>query len=173
MILFLVGYAGSGKSTMAKRLSRRLQMPAVDTDKLVEKMEGATIADIFYYQGEEYFREAERRALESVDLRGDDVIVATGGGLPTWSDNMAWMREHGVVVYLRRSAEQILSRLSDYGREKRPMFRGKSDEELIVFMREQMAEREKYYAQADITVECTALSDDDVVERVVNELNNR
>jgi shikimate kinase len=53
------------------------------------------------------------------------------------------------------------------------MFRGKSDEELIVFMREQMAEREKYYAQADITVECTALSDDDVVERVVNELNNR
>ena len=173
MILFLVGYAGSGKSTMAKRLSRRLQMPVVDTDKLVEKMEGATIADIFYYQGEGYFREAERRALEGVDLRGDDVIVATGGGLPTWSDNMAWMREHGVVVYLRRSAEQILSRLSDYGREKRPMFRGKSDEELIVFMREQMAEREKYYAQADITVECTALSDDDVVERVVNELNNR
>ena len=158
---------------MAKRLSRRLQMPVVDTDKLVEKMEGATIADIFYYQGEGYFREAERRALEGVDLRGDDVIVATGGGLPTWCDNMAWMREHGVVVYLRRSAEQILSRLSDYGREKRPMFRGKSDEELIVFMREQMAEREKYYAQADITVECTALSDDDVVERVVNELNNR
>lgn len=172
MILFLVGYAGSGKSTLAKRLSRRLQLKTVDTDKRVEKLEGATIADIFYYQGEEYFREAERRALESVEHEGD-MIVATGGGLPTWSDNMAWMREHGVVVYLRRSAEQILSRLSDYGREKRPMFRGKSDEELIVFMREQMAQREKYYAQADITVECTALSDDDIVDKIVNALNNR
>lgn len=172
MILFLVGYAGSGKSTMAKRLSRRLQLKMIDTDKRVEKLEGATIADIFYYQGEEYFREAERRALESVESEGD-VIVATGGGLPTWGDNMAWMREHGVVVYLRRSAEQILSRLSDYGREKRPMFRGKSDEELIEFMREQMAERERYYSEADITIECTALSDDDVVEKIINELNNR
>lgn len=172
MILFLVGYAGSGKSTLAKRLSRRLQLKMIDTDKRVEKFEGATIADIFYYQGEEYFREAERRALESIESEGD-VIVATGGGLPTWSDNMAWMREHGVVVYLRRSAEQILSRLSDYGREKRPMFRGKSDEELIEFMREQMAERERYYSEADITIECTALSDDDVVEKIINELNNR
>ena len=173
MILFLVGYAGSGKSTMAKRLSRRLQMPYVDTDKLVEKMEGATIADIFYYQGEEYFREAERRSLERVDMAGADTIVATGGGLPTWGDNMAWMREHGVVVYLRRSAEQILSRLSDYGREKRPMFRGKSDEELLVFMQEQMRERERYYADADIVINCTTRSDDDVVEAIVKELSNR
>ena len=172
MILFLVGYAGSGKSTLAKRLSRRLQLKTIDTDKRVEKLEGATIADIFYYQGEEYFREAERRALESVECEGDSV-VATGGGLPTWGDNMAWMREHGVVVYLRRSAEQILSRLSDYGREKRPMFRGKSDEELLEFMREQMAQRERYYSQADVVVECTTLSDDDVVEKIVNELNLR
>ena len=172
MILFLVGYAGSGKSTLAKRLSRRLQLKTIDTDKRVEMLEGATIADIFYYQGEEYFREAERRALESIESEGD-VIVATGGGLPTWGDNMAWMREHGVVVYLRRSAEQILSRLSDYGREKRPMFRGKSDEELLEFMREQMAEREGYYSEADITVECSALSDDDVVDKIVNELNIR
>ena len=168
----MVGYAGSGKSTMAKRLSRRLQLKTIDTDKRVEMLEGATIADIFYYQGEEYFREAERRALESVKSEGN-VIVATGGGLPTWGDNMAWMREHGVVVYLRRSAEQILSRLSDYGREKRPMFRGKSDEELLEFMREQMAQREGYYSEADITVECSALSDDDVVEKIVNELNIR
>lgn len=172
MILFLVGYAGSGKSTLAKRLSRRLLLKTIDTDKRVEKLEGATIADIFYYQGEEYFREAERRALESVECEGD-IVVATGGGLPTWGDNMAWMREHGVVVYLRRSAEQILSRLSDYGREKRPMFRGKSDEELLEFMREQMAQRERYYSQADIVVECTTLSDDDVVEKIVNELNLR
>lgn len=173
MILFLVGYAGSGKSTMAKRLARRLHLRTVDTDKLVEKMEGATIADIFYYQGEEYFREAERRALESLELYSEDIVVATGGGLPTWSDNMEWMHEHGLTLYLRRGAEQILSRLSDYGREKRPLFRGKSDEELLRFMREQMAEREEFYSKADIVVECDHLSDDDIVEYVVNELKTR
>ena len=173
MILFLVGYAGSGKTTMAKRLGRRLGCAVIDTDKRVERQEGASIADIFYYQGEEYFRCAERRALESIEHDGVNAIVATGGGLPTWGDNMAWMREHGVSIYLRRSAEQILSRLSDYGREKRPLFRGKSDKELLEFMRKQMCEREKYYALSDIVVDCNALSDDDVVEYVVNVLNNR
>ncbi|MBO5830563.1 MAG: AAA family ATPase [Alistipes sp.] len=173
MILFLVGYAGSGKTTMAKRLGRRLGCMVVDTDKRVEKEEGATIADIFYYQGEEYFRQAERHALEGIGGDAKNTIVATGGGLPTWGDNMAWMREHGVVVYLRRSAEQILARLSDYGREKRPLFRGKSDEELLEFMREHMLQREIYYAEADIVVECDHRSDDDVVEEIVNELNIR
>lgn len=145
----------------------------VDTDKLVEQMEGATIADIFYYQGEEYFRQAERRALESLESTSEGVIVATGGGLPTWSDNMEWMHEHGLTLYLRRGAKQILARLSDYGREKRPLFRGKSDEELLMFMREQMAAREEFYVKADIIVECDHLSDDDIVEYVVNELKTR
>jgi shikimate kinase len=83
---------------------------------------------------------------------------------------MEWMLRSGVTIYLRRSPEQILSRLSAYGREKRPMFRGKSDEELLEFMRQQMAEREKYYEQAHISVDCTTMSDDDVVEYIVNKL---
>ena len=169
----MVGYAGSGKSTLGRHLARRLSCQVVDTDKRVEQMVGASIADIFHYEGEEYFRQAEREAIESAVAESDTLVVSTGGGLPTWSDNMEWMNGLGVTIYLRRTAEQILSRLSAYGREKRPMFRGKSDEELLVFMREQMAQREKYYAQADITVECTALSDDDVVDKIVNALNNR
>lgn len=170
MILFLVGYAGSGKSSLGKRLSRQLGLEYVDTDKRVEEMVGASIADIFYYEGEEYFRCSEREAVESVIREGRDIIVATGGGLPTWGDNMERLNECGTTIYLRRSAEQILSRLTEYGREKRPMFRGKSDEELLAFMHQQMAEREPYYAQADITVDCRAISDDGVVEYIVNEL---
>lgn len=170
-LLFLVGYAGSGKSSLGRRLARRMRCRFVDTDNLVEQQEGATIADIFYYEGEEYFRRAERGALESLADSEGDFVVATGGGMPTWSDNMTWMNNHGFTIYISRSAEHILSRLTEYGREKRPMFRGKSDEELITFMRAQMAEREQFYAMANVRVECDARSDDDVVEYIVNQLD--
>ena len=170
MTIFLVGYAGSGKSSLGKRLARRMGLRFVDTDNVVEQRVGAPIADIFHYEGEEYFRIEERRAVEALANEGMDHIIATGGGLPTWRDNMEWMLRSGVTIYLRRTPEQILSRLSAYGREKRPMFRGKSDEELLEFMHQQMAEREKYYSQAHITVDCTTLSDDQVVEYIVNKL---
>lgn len=171
MLIFLVGYAGCGKSSLGKRLARRLEGRYVDTDKLVERSVGATVADIFYYEGEEYFRRAEREVLERLIEEGFDGVVATGGGLATWQDNAERMNEVGTTVYLRRSPEQILSRMSDYGREKRPMFRGKSDEELLEFMRKHMAEREPHYAKAYITIECDRVSDDEVVEMIVNEIN--
>lgn len=169
MILFLIGYAGSGKSTIARRLSRRLRLRAIDTDKVVEEQVGASVADIFLYEGEEYFRRSERAVIETLNTV-ESLIVATGGGLPTWSDNMALLNRMGLTIYLRREPEQILSRLSAYGREKRPMFRGKSDEELLVFMREQLSQREVYYAQAKLTVDCAKLSDDAVVEYIVNSI---
>ena len=171
MLIFLVGYAGCGKSSLGKRLARRMEGKYVDTDKLVERSVGATVADIFYYEGEEYFRRAEREVLEGLIEEGFDGVVATGGGLATWQDNAERMNEVGTTVYLRRSPEQILSRMSDYGREKRPMFRGKSDEELLEFMRVHMAEREPYYNQAHIVIECDACSDDEAVEKIVDYIN--
>lgn len=169
MILFLVGYAGSGKSTIARRIARRLGLRVVDTDKCVEEQVGASVADIFLYEGEEYFRRSERKVVE--ELASDaDLIVATGGGLPTWSDNMELLNRMGITIYLRRKPEQILSRLSAYGREKRPMFRGKNDEELLAFMHEQLAQREAYYGASKIVVDCATLSDDELVEYIVSKI---
>lgn len=155
---------------MGKRLARRLGVKFVDTDKEVELSEGASVADIFRYCGEEYFRKSERMTVERLANEGIDLVVATGGGLPTWQDNMEWMTRSGIVVYLRRSPEQILSRLTEYGREKRPMFRGKSDEELLAFMHQQMAERERFYSMAHHEVDCTSMSDEEVVGVIVNKL---
>ena len=139
--IFLIGYMGCGKSSLGRKLAKVANMEFMDMDSIIEQREGASISDIFYYQGEEYFRQAERSVVEELIVSGYEGIVATGGGLPTWGDNMARMNEVGYTIYLRRSPEQILSRLSDYGREKRPMFRGKSDDELLSFMHEHIAQR--------------------------------
>lgn len=167
MRLFLVGYAGSGKSSLGKRLQRALGLKFVDTDKLVEQSEGASVADIFYYQGEEYFRCAERDIVESLAVEGFEGVVATGGGLAVWRDNMERLNQLGTTIYLRRSPEQILSRLTEYGRNKRPMFRGKSDEELLAFMHEQLGLREPFYERAELVIDCNKISDDEVVNRII------
>lgn len=131
--VFLVGYMGCGKSTLARKLSRRTGVRAVDTDAEVERMEGASVGDIFRYEGEERFRELERSVVERVAASGEACIVATGGGLPTWSDNMEMLSKAGTTVYLRRSAERIAARLTPYGRAKRPKLQGLGDAELVEF----------------------------------------
>ena len=166
-MLILVGYAGSGKSSLAKRLAKALGVGYVDTDTLVEQSVGATIADIFHYEGEEYFRRSERAVLERLAEEGYEGIVATGGGLPAWEDNMERLNSMGTTIYLQRSPEPILSRLSAYGREKRPMFRGKSDEELLQFMHDHLAQREPYYTKANVVVDCNTMSDVDVVNYII------
>ena len=160
--LFLIGYMGCGKSTLGRRLARRLGAEFADTDALIERREGASVADVFRYEGEERFREVEREVLEQT-LAGTAAVVSTGGGLPVWRDNMARMNAAGFTVYLRREAEQIARRLSPYGRQKRPRLRGLDDAELVEFMSRDMAAREPFYAQAQLIVDCGELSDDEVV----------
>lgn len=165
--LFLVGYMGCGKSTLGRKLARRLGLPFIDTDALIEEREGATVADVFRYEGEVRFREVERETLDGVIAAGGPAVVSTGGGLPVWSDNMACMNDAGLTVYLRRPAEQIASRLSPYGRRRRPRLQGLNDEELVAFMRRDMAAREPFYGQAKLIVDCSALTDGEVVEYIL------
>jgi len=156
----------TGKSTIGRKIAKRTGLPFFDTDHMVEEAEGAECADIITYAGEEYFRNAERRALEKT-AEESDAIISTGGGLPVWGDNQSWIAEHGVSVYLKRSPEQIISRLSPHGRQKRPKFRGLSDEELLQFMHKHLAEREPTYLKADIVVDCSEVSDWEIADRLV------
>ncbi len=165
MRLYLTGYMASGKSTLGRKIAKRTELPFFDTDKMVEEAEGAEVADIITYAGEEYFREAERRALEQT-AEYDNAIISTGGGLPIWGDNQKWIEEHGVSVYIKRAPEHILSRLSPHGRQKRPKFRGKSDEELLQFMHEHLSEREPIYLKADIVMDCSEVSDWEIADRL-------
>ncbi len=171
-LLFLVGYMGCGKSTLARKIARRLGVESVDTDRLVEEQEGAAVADIFRYEGEEHFRRIEREALERVIGRGGTQVVSTGGGLPVWGDNMERMNRAGMTVYLRRPARQIVQRMSPYGRRKRPRLQGLNDEELVGFMPRDMIEREPFYARARLTIDCATFSDEELVEIILEKVKN-
>lgn len=166
-VLFLIGYMGCGKSTLGRRLARRLGVPFVDTDSRVEEREGASVSDLFRYEGEARFREIEREVLDEAIAEYPSAVISTGGGLPVWGDNMERMNAAGCTVYLHRSAENIASRLSPYGRRKRPRLRGLSDEELVDFMTRDMAAREPFYARARLIAECEGRSDDEIVEWIV------
>lgn len=165
--LFLVGYMGCGKSTLGRKLAQRLGVDFADTDTLIEQREGASVADVYQLAGEEYFRRTERIVLDELIVSGDSLVVSTGGGLPVWRDNMSRMNAVGTTVYLRRPAEQIARRLSPYGRQKRPRLRGLSDDELLAFMRRDMADREPFYVQARLVVDCIGKRDAELVEWII------
>lgn len=166
-LVFLIGYMGCGKSTLGRRLARRLGVPFIDTDARVEEREGATVSDLFRYEGEQRFRKIEREVLDAAIAGNDSAVISTGGGLPVWGDNMARMNAAGCTVYLRRSAENIAGRLSPYGRRKRPRLQGLNDEELVAFMTRDMASREPFYSRAKLILACDSLPDDELVERIV------
>lgn len=162
---------GCGKSTVGRKLSRFAHLQFVDTDSMVEQREGAAVADIINYQGEEYFRTVERAVLDDTAAM-ERTIISTGGGLPVWEDNMERMKRLGVTVYLRRSPKNIISRLSPYGRYKRPKIRGMNDEQLLEFMTAHMAEREPIYSQADVVLDCDKMADNEVIDTILQKIIN-
>ena len=125
MRIYLIGFMGSGKSTLGQRVAERMQVPFVDTDKLVTSASGKDIQQIFDVYGEPRFRELEKAALrETIQL--EKSIIATGGGLPCFEDNMRWMKQHGITIYLQWPDEQLLAHLEEH-KEDRPLLKVKSN----------------------------------------------
>ncbi len=170
MLIFLIGYMGCGKSTIARKLSKRLGWQLIDTDGVIESRSAMSVAEIFDRQGEESFRGMERRLVEELVANGEDMIVSTGGGLPIWGDNMDLMNRSGLTIYIARTAENIASRLSPMGRAKRPKLRGLSDLELIDFMSRGIAEREVKYRMAHSVIEAVPLSDREILDRIETDI---
>lgn len=110
MIFSLVGMPGSGKSTVGRHLSRRLGLPFFDSDQVVEQRLGCSIRDYFAREGEAAFRDLEQQVLADL-AGGPDAVLATGGGSVLREANRRVLREHGKVVYLRSTPEELHRRL--------------------------------------------------------------
>ena len=151
MRIFLIGFMGSGKSTIGHHLSRQLGWDFADTDKIIAFQTGLSIPEIFTRHGEPWFREKEREILLSL-LSKDNTVIATGGGMPCFADNMEMMNRTGITVYLRLPPEIIIERLR-HGHIDRPLVRNKNPEELKKFVEETLKKREVYYNKAKIIVD--------------------
>src|SRR6476661_7626101 len=121
MKVFLVGFMGCGKSTKAKQLANRLSCPVIDLDAVIVEKQGKPIAEYFAENGEDSFRNLESETLKTFNYP-ETCVIATGGGLPCFFDNMDWMNANGKTVYLQMKPSQLISRL--HNREKRPLLKG-------------------------------------------------
>ena len=167
MKLFLIGFMGCGKSSLGRKIAKAAGVEFYDMDSMIEQREGATISDIFHFAGEQYFREKERALIEEFGSMDGSMVISTGGGAPAWQNNMELMNSLGATIYLRRTAQQIASRLSPHGRQKRPKLRGLNDEELVAFMTTNMAEREPFYSKAKYCVDCAERSDAELIDYIL------
>jgi shikimate kinase len=109
--VFLVGYMGAGKTSVAKALSANSGLPMLDLDEALERQEGRTIVELFQQEGEAAFRNKERALLNEVAGRKEFPIVACGGGITVDARNVQTMKRHGLVVWIDSPFETILKRL--------------------------------------------------------------
>ncbi len=160
--LFLIGFMGSGKSTLGRHLARELKMQFIDLDGFIEARENASITQLFTTLGESGFREMERRALTEI-VKMQRAVIATGGGTPCFFNNMELMNRAGTTIYLQLSPEALVQRLLP-AQAHRPLIAGKSPKELLQFVTQKLNEREPWYQQAKITADAELLSPEAYVQ---------
>ena len=133
--VFLIGFMGVGKTSLGKKLANKLKVPFLDTDDLLEEKVGMSIAEYFSNKGEEAFRKLEKELLTHYDFK--NAVVATGGGLPCFDDNIEVMNEIGTTVYLSRPAKE--------------------------FIKSKLEERRPFYEKANFTLDRNSQTVDDLI----------
>ncbi len=161
-VIYLTGFMGTGKSSVAKWLAKDLKIPYYDIDDNVEQNAGISISDIFEKHGEQHFRQLER--IEINNLNKDDYcIVALGGGAITWGDNLNYIKQTGVLISLMATPEEIYERVSS-AKTVRPLLNCDNPLEKIVSL---MQKRVYYYIKSDIMVDTNNKTVKEVAEVII------
>jgi shikimate kinase len=155
--IVLIGFMGSGKSSIGRALAKEKGLYFVDTDALIESFEGCKIRDIFEQKGEAYFRECERKCFEWLNNNVSNAVISTGGGMPTVIEDFSSL---GKTIYLKVDFETLLERLKAEEFDKRPLFADVEFAKKIFEMREPI-----YSAKADLIVDAN-LSFNEVLKEI-------
>ncbi|MDL4841561.1 shikimate kinase [Aquibacillus rhizosphaerae] len=156
--IYLIGFMGSGKTSVAKRLSEVLHVSLIDTDDLIEETYQTTIANIFAKSGEKTFRDYETDILRKTPIK--DRIISTGGGIIERQENIDWLKSNGIVIYLQTSWQEIVHRLKDDS--ARPIWNNEQRDKKKMLEKRDI----KYKETADYII----ITDGKTPEMIVNEL---
>jgi shikimate kinase len=169
MNIFLIGFMGCGKSTLGKKLAKKMSYSFIDLDKEIEISKNESIQDIFDKDGESFFRDFETSWLNN--YKGNYSIISLGGGTPCFNKNMELINSIGTSIYLKMKSSSLTTRLHN-SKQKRPIIEKYKDdkiklEENII---EMLSIREPYYNQANLTFKGSYMTDSKI-ELIINAIN--
>lgn len=166
MKIVLLGYMGSGKSTVAKLLASRLNLQPIDLDDYIAEQEKMGIPSIFASRGEIYFRLRESEYLKDILHQERDLVLALGGGTPCYANNMDLIRQNAESFYLKAGIPTLVERLLRE-KEQRPLIASFDDEKLEEFVAKHLFERRNFYDQATHSVSIDGKKVDEIVEEIL------
>ncbi len=168
MIVVLIGYMASGKSTIGIKLAQELGFAFLDLDQYIEQQENASIPHIFKNKGEIYFRKKEHYYLKELLNKPSNLVLSLGGGTPCYYNNMQLILEHKNInsFYLKASIPALVQRIKSETQQRPLVAHLKTDEQLTEFIGKHLFERAPFYVQANKTI----LTDNKPLETIINEI---
>ena len=170
MKVVLVGYMGSGKSSVGKLLGLQLGIPFYDLDAVIEDIEQLSISDLFEKKGELYFRKSENKILQQILHKDESFVLSLGGGTPCYYNNHELLLQDGIVsFYLKATSAKLVERLQ-VEKESRPLVATLNKDELLDFVNKHLFDRSYYYHQVNHVVAIDEKSVDQLVDEIVQQL---
>lgn len=163
--IYLVGLPGSGKSYLGKKLSEALQLPFIDLDHVIEQHTNKSIASIFSEQGEAHFRELEATELRTQSAQSQ-FVLSCGGGTPCFHDNMKFINENGVSIFVNTPLPEILQRMTQQQTNQRPLFAAHGEESLENKLQTLLQKRKPVYEQAHVVIDGSTVSVETVLAKL-------
>lgn len=163
--IVLVGFMGTGKTTVGKRLAKQLNWDFIDTDVAIEEISGMSIPEIFRRHGETRFRSEEKVLVKRL-LEREGCVISTGGGTPLSKENWEMLSQIGFIISLYAPIDIILERIG--GSSERPLLKAARDENERLLL-----SRQPIYDKADLTINTTEMNIDEVVNEILNNIKDR
>ena len=149
MKIFINGYMAAGKTTFGKALAKKIGTLFIDLDQYIEENTGRTISELFTERGEKNFRKLEKELLQKVVEETDDAVISCGGGTPCFYNNMKFMNNNGLTIFLETSTPVLISRLQ-LQNASRPILAGRTNDEIRKKVLTQLCERLPHYMEAKL-----------------------
>lgn len=165
--IYLIGFMGVGKTSIGKKLAKKIGYTFIDTDRRIEQKENLSVSEIFEQKGETYFRLHEQEILNELQTQ-ENCVISVGGGLPCFFDNMKKMLHNGIVFYLQSTPENLQKRLA-LSKQKRPLLENLTENETLNYITNKLIEREKFYLKAHHIINTDKGSTEEIIKSITNE----